>query len=143
MNEHTQELLKECNSGCKMAINSMNQVSEYVQDDDLKQVIEDYKKKHKQLEEKSTELLEECCRSEKDPGVVASAFSWISTEMKLTIQNDSNQIAKLMMNGCNMGIQSITKYQHEYSNASKEAVKLSESLVQMEEEFMKKIKQFL
>ena len=36
----TQQLVQECNSGCKMAIYSMNQVIEYVGDEKLKKLIE-------------------------------------------------------------------------------------------------------
>ena len=36
----TVELLKECVSGCKMAIDSMEQISRYVSDDKLKTIIQ-------------------------------------------------------------------------------------------------------
>ncbi len=41
---------------------------------------------------------------------------WITTEMRLMMKGDCHQVAKLMMNGCNMGgIQSIAKCQNECS----------------------------
>ena len=79
MTVHTQHLLEECNSGCKMAIRSMEQVSEYVEDEKLEQVIESCKCAHEKLEEESGKLLEECGKEEKEPGMIATAFSWIST----------------------------------------------------------------
>ena len=42
MEKQTVELLKECNSGCKMGINSMNQVREYVMDEKLAKVLKEY-----------------------------------------------------------------------------------------------------
>ena len=51
MEDHTRELLKECSSGCKMAINSINQMREFVTDEKLKCVLDQYDKKHKELEE--------------------------------------------------------------------------------------------
>lgn len=143
MSEDTMKLLEECNSGCKMGINSMNQVSEYVEDDKLKQVIDEYRKKHVELEDKSSKMLQECGKPEKEPGVMASAFSWLTAEMKLMIQDDGTQIAKLLMNGCNMGIQKITEHRHEYAGASKEADQLAADLVDMEENFMRELKAFL
>ena len=59
---------------------------------------------------------------------MASAFSWLSTEMKMMFKDDNNQIAKIMMNGCNMGIQSISEDINKYSNASSESVSLAKSL---------------
>lgn len=143
MNEDTKKLLEECNSGCKMAINSMNQVGEYVQDDRLKKVFDNYKGKHGKMEEESAEMLKECGLPEKEPGAAASAFSWITTEMKMMMKDDNNQIAKLMMDGCNMGVKSITEDQHKYADASKEAMALSKKLVQADEDFMNDLKAFL
>ena len=143
MDKHTQRLLEECNSGCKMAIGSMEQIIEYVQEDRLRTLLEDYKEKHLELEKESTDMLRGCGKSEKEPGVMATAFSWFTTEIKMLLQDDSKQVAKIMMNGCNMGIQSISEYMHEFSGASKEAQALAERLVRMEEDFMKELKQYL
>ena len=106
-----------------MAIRSMDQVLEYVEDEKLEQVIETCKYAHEQLEEESGKLLEECGKEEKEPGMIATAFSWISTETKLVMKNSDNQIAKVLMDGCNMGIQSIGEYMNEYTGASEEAKK--------------------
>lgn len=143
MNEDTRKLLQECEAGCKMATESMHQVTQYVQDDKLLEIIESYKQKHKQLEEKISELLQESGKDEKAPGAMASAFSWFSTEMKLMMKDDSHQIAKIMMDGCNMGIQSVCEYQNKYDNAEKHALHIAQELVKIEEEFMSEMKQFL
>ena len=143
MTVHTLHLLEECNSGCKMAIRSMDQVLEYVEDEKLEQVIETCKYAHEQLEEESAKLLEECGKEEKDPGVIVTAFSWISTETKLVMKNSDNQIAKVLMDGCNMGIQSIGEYMNEYTGASEEAKKIAKKLIKLEEGFMSDLKKFL
>ena len=56
---------------------------------------------------------------------------------------DNNQIAKIMMNGCNMGIQSISEDINKYSNASSESVSLAKKLVKAEENFMRDLERFL
>lgn len=58
MEEQTRKLLKECSSGCKMAINSLNQVRDFVKDEKLHQLLDEYDKKHKALEEDISRLLE-------------------------------------------------------------------------------------
>lgn len=143
MNQDSIRLLEECSSGCKMGINSMEQIKEYAKDDGLRQVIEDYKEKHEEIEEKTVRMLIEFGKPEKDPGAVASAFSWLTAEMKLMIQNDSSHIAKLLMNGINMGIQTITEHMNQYAAASEEAVQVAEELVRAEEDFRDKLKPFL
>ena len=92
MEKQTVELLKECNSGCKMGINSMNQVREYVMDEKLAKVLKEYDEKHKKLEKETSKLLAEFGKDEKEPEKIATAFSWISTEMKLMIKDDASQI---------------------------------------------------
>lgn len=143
MQEDTVKLLRECNSGCKMAINSMNQVKEYIQEEKLLKTIDEYDKKHRKLEDKISILLDESANEEKEPKKMAEVYSWVSTEMKLMIRDDSHEIAKIMMNGCNMGIQSLSRYINEYGNASAESLSIAKDLVKAEEEFMKALKQFL
>lgn len=143
MNSDTLELLKECSSGSIMGMNSIEQVSEYVEDMKLLKVLEKYRDKHSQILKDVSELLREDGKEPEKPGKMASMMSWITAEMKLMMKNDSTQVAKLMMDGCNMGIQSITEKMHEYKNAENEAVKIAESLVRLEEEFHKELKKFL
>ncbi len=59
MEKQTLALLKECSSGCKMAVDSMDQIKEYVLDSNLSQVIDEAKKRHLQLEKETDELLRE------------------------------------------------------------------------------------
>ena len=139
----TKKLLQECNSGCKMAIYSMDQVLEYVGDAKLKNMIEKYKYSHQNLEEETSEQLKQEGEEEKEPGMMATAFSWLSTETKLIMKNSDNQITKVLMDGCNMGIQTISEAMNKHPEASKDAKKSAEKLVHLEEEFMKELKTFL
>lgn len=143
MNEDSIKLLKECYSGCTMAINSIDQVQEFVKDNSLLELLEEYKNEHEHLKEQSCEFLKKTGENGKTPPVMASAFSWITAEMKLLLKNDNTHIAKLMMDGCNMGIQSIGEYLNKYYNACENAVKLAKELIRSEEEFSKKMKNFL
>lgn len=58
-------------------------------------------------------------------------------------KDDNKQAAKIMMNGCNMGIQSITETMHQCKDASNESMSLAKKLVRTEEEFMGEMKKFL
>ena len=143
MNEHTRKLLEECNSGCKMAVDSMDQALGYTKDENLETLLQLYKEKHERLEDETASLLADVGYSEKEPGVMASAFAWITAETKLMWEDDNNQIAKLMMNGANMGIQSITEYRHKYGDADEKSQAIAKKLVRVEEEFLQELKRFL
>lgn len=143
MQEDTRKLLQECNSGCKMAINSMVQVQDYVNDEGLEKLIRESKERHEKLEAEGAKLLEENGEKEKDPTMMASAFSWLTTEMKMLMNKDSKQIAKIMMDGCHMGIEGLAGKLNEFENAAPESRKLAERIIKEEEDFMQQLKAYL
>ena len=143
MEDHTILLLKECSSGCKMAMESIDQVLEYVTDDNLYQIMEKSRNRHKELETRARQQLQEYGETEEEPGMMASVFAQFSTHMKLMVKGDSHQVAKIMMDGCHMGVESVSKYLNQYTNASPESRKLAEDLVEASENFQQNLKQFL
>lgn len=143
MNEDTIKLLKECNAGCKSATNSMEQVQQYITNEDLKSLIDKYNDKHIKLGDQYHKMLNELDKDEKDPNPMAKAFSWISTELKLMMDDNSNKIADIMIDGCNMGIKSVSKYINKYKNASNESMDLAKELVKIEQEFMSDLLKYL
>jgi len=74
---------------------------------------------------------------------MATAMSWVSTEMKMMMRDDDKQVAKIMTDGCNMGIKTIVGYKNDCSGASKSSMKVAEDLVKMEEKFREELKAFL
>lgn len=143
MNEDTICLLKECDAGCKMATNSMEQVMQYIESEQLRKLIDKYNKSHIKLGEECTRLLKKEDEEEKDPSVMAKTFSELSTKVKLLINDDTNKIAKIMIDGCNMGIQSLSEYINKYTNASNEIIDLAKKLVRVEQDFMDELRVFL
>ncbi len=143
MEKQSVEILKECSVGCKMAIDSMNQIMEYVRDERLAKVIEAANQKHCKLEERATKALTSHGKCAEEPGKAIEAFSWLTTEMKMMIKDDSRQIAKIMTNGCNMGIQSIMAVINTNPQADAESMDIAKDIVKAEEEFAKELKPFL
>lgn len=139
----TISLLEEVDSGCKMAIDSMNRIGSYGMDGKLSRIIEQYKYKHMELQKQADRLLRENGAAGKEPGVMAAAMARMTAGVKMFVRDDNNQVAKIMMNGCNTGIQSIAESINKYGQASKESVGLAKSLIQAEEDFMCDLKQFL
>lgn len=143
MKKDTRNLLKECSSGCKMAIESMEQMEKYIQNDKLRDINHDYKRKHEKIERDIAMLLAEAGEEDQEPKVTAAAFSKITTEVKLMMENDSHEIAKILMDGCNMGIQSVCEYQNKYIEAEPEAKEIAKTIVRIEEDLVQELKQFL
>lgn len=143
MDKQTVTLLKECNAGCKMAVGSIDRIKEFLMNAELEQTLTAYKEQHKKLEEESSKLLAELGECGQQPDKIASAFSWITTEVKLLVKDDSTQIAKILMNGCNMGIQSISECMNKCPDASHGSISLAKKLVKCEEKLMEDMKKYL
>lgn len=142
MDANTIELLKECNKGSKMAVASISQVLPKIHSTDFCKLVEEYNKEHKEIERETSAMLKECGEEESEPGIMATAMSFITTEVK-TMADDDRKVAKILMDGCNMGIQSVSEYLNKYTEADKEVVKVARKLVKMEEHFMESVKEYL
>ena len=130
MEEHSVNLLRECDSGCKMAAESLEQIRDMVSDQELwKDITESYEK-HQELDGK-------------EPGKMASAWSWMSTEMRMMAKGGDKEAASIVTDGCNMGIKTICGYKNQYSGASKAVMGIADELTGMEENLRDCMKKFL
>lgn len=143
MSKDTIALLKECNAGCKSATNSMEQVLDFVKEGKLKELIEHYNRKHIELGDKCHELLNKADEEEEDPHPMAKAFSWLSTEVKMMVNDGEDKIADIMVDGCNMGIKSLSKYLNEYKNADEQGKDIARKLIRLEQDFMVELLEYL
>ncbi|MBQ7370874.1 MAG: hypothetical protein IJW67_03140 [Blautia sp.] len=143
MKEDSIKLLEEINTGCQMAINSFHQFREFELRDQVEKMLEQNKDEHTEIQSEAARLLNEFGGERKEPGMMATAMSWITTEMKMLWKSDSTQVAKLMMDGCNMGIQSIGEAISKYPKADEEVVALARKLIKTEENFLSEAEEFL
>lgn len=142
-NQDTKELLKYCNAGCKMATDSLEQVMPYASDKKFRQMLEKYDKDHIAIVDRCHTMLNDCHEEEEDPSIMAKMMSYLGTEMKMLANRNDKEIAKIMMDGCNMGIQSLCGYLNQYQEADKECRKLTQDLVDIEFAFMKDLVSYL
>lgn len=143
MNEDSINLLKECNAGCKSATSSMEQVMEYVKDQKLLSLIKEYNDKHIKIGDRCHVLLNEVNESEKDPNKLAMTMAEMGTGIKLTVDDSVHKIASVLIDGCNMGIKSLSGYLNKYCAADENSTNLTHLLVNLEEEFRRDLLAFL
>ena len=139
MDEQTRKLLEECSIGCEMATDSLQQILEYTRDIRLQKLIEDYLDRHKKLGADAAETLQNSGYEAKTPGAVSSTFAWFTTEIKLSFNSDNTQIAKLLMDGCNMGIQTLGERMNTLDQADSHSRGLAEKILKTEQELMKEL----
>ncbi|MBQ5675746.1 MAG: hypothetical protein IIV45_11850 [Lachnospiraceae bacterium] len=143
MNNDTIKLLRECNLGCKMAVNSLNQISEYVTNPKFADLVNKSIEEHEKLGDETAQKLAEAGVEEKEPGTMTSAFSWFSTEVKMMMKDTDGEAAKIMIDGCSMGIQSIGEKKNHFKEAEQDAVKIASDLIKMEEALIKELESYL
>lgn len=141
--KETIHLLKECDAGSKMAVTSIDEVLEFVEDEKLKKLLSESKAHHEKLGNETHELLSKYNSEEKDPSIMAKGMSWLKTNMKLGMDDSDATIADLITDGCDMGVKSLNQYLNEYSDADKEAKDVCKRLIKIEEDLRQDIQTYL
>lgn len=143
INTDSVELLRECEAGSKMATNSMEQMMGYIGNEHLKKLLEEKNREHMKLGEECHHLLCEAGVEDKDPDAMASFWAKAQTGVKMTLGGDTHQAAKLLMDGCSMGIQSISEYINKYTGADHRAMAIAERLRNMEKDMMEQLEAYV
>lgn len=142
-NTDTLSLLKECDSGTKMAVSSINEVLEKISNSRLKQLLRESKEHHKTLGNEIHSLLLQYKSEEKDPDLMAKGMSWLKTNMKMTMEYSDATVADLITDGCNMGIKSLYKYLNEYPAANEVSRDICKQLIAIEDTLCKDLRVYL
>lgn len=142
-NDDTINLLKECNAGVKMAIKSFDEVIERVKSLKMREQLEESRKKHEEIEKKTEIRLHEYGSEDKEPNKMATAMAWMKINFKYATEPTDSEIASLMIDGCNMGIQSVSRYFNKYSAADEEVKKMVDDIVKLEQKLMDELRFYL
>ena len=141
--QDTVKLLKECDAGIKMGIDSINEVLDYVSDDRLKQSLQESREEHEKLQSELHQLLQNRGDVGKDPSMMAKSMSHLKTNVKLVLNESDHTIADLITDGCNMGVKSLHRYMNQYKNADTTARDIAEKLSGVEEDLAYDVRPFL
>ena len=139
----TIKLLRECDAGIKMGVTSIDEVLDYVHDEQLKKYLSDCKEKHDKLKEEIESLLKEYHDDGKEPNPMAKSMSWIKTNIKLGIDESDKTIADLITDGCNMGVKSLNKYLNQYKASDEKTKDIAKRLINLEEKLATDIRCYL
>ena len=141
--EDTVKLLRECNSGIKMGVESIDEMLPKVKDSGLRSALEESRQAHGKLGDRTHSLLNEYHDEGKDPSPMAKGMSWMKTNMKLAMDTSDAAIADLMTDGCNMGVKSLHKYLNQYQAANEKSKEITRKLSTLEEQLASDIRGFL
>lgn len=142
-NEDTIKLLKECDAGSKMAVSSIDDMLDNVENSDMLHLLKETKKHHEKLGNDLHAMLNEHHADEKEPSAIAKGMSWMKTNVKMGMDHSDSTIADLMVDGCDMGIKSLQRYLNQYSEAEKSAKDICNRLISIEDELRRELYQYL
>ena len=143
MEDDTIKLLRECNAGIKMGISSLDDVMEHVENETLKNLLNQSRDTHCKLGDKTHDYLKEYHDEGKEPAVMAKMMSWMKTNVKLGGEESDREVADLITDGCNMGVKSLYKYLHQYKAADDKVKKLANETIAAEETLIKEMREYL
>ena len=140
----TIKLLKECDAGSKMAVSSLDDIMDRVENENLKKLLNETKAHHAKLGNEIHSLLMEYGCEEKDPNPMAKSMSKMKTGFMMNMKEDSNETAAdLITDGCNMGIKSLYKYMNQYPGANSRVKDLCNRLISIEDQLRKDLRAYL
>lgn len=139
----TIRLLRECDAGVKMGVKSIDDVLDYVRSDKLRDYLVTCREKHDRLDSEVQELLGKFHDEGKEPNPMAKGMSWLKTNVKLSMNESDATIADLMTDGCNMGIKSLNMYLNQYEAADEFSKDIAKRLINIEEQLVIEMRQYL
>lgn len=141
--QDTIRLLRECDSGARMGVTSIDDVLRYTKDEKLTHLLEESRSDHVALSRELSGLLDRYGDEGKEPGVMASSMAHMKTVMELTVDQTDSRVADLMVDGCNMGVKSLSKYLNQYAAADEKSKEMAKRLIGIEERLAVKLRDYL
>ncbi len=139
----TIKLLRECDAGVKMGVDSICDVVGRVKSPKMKQILHASKDRHDEIDKELQIMLGRYQDEGKNPSFMAESMAKLKTEMKLMANPTDSTVADLMTDGCNMGVKSLNKYLNQYAAADEKSKDLTKRLINLEAQLAVDLRTFL
>ena len=141
--QDTIRLLRECDAGIRMGMDSIANVVEHVESQELRRCLVQCRDAHQQLEAEIRTLLQRYQDKGKAPDPVVKSMAHLKTAAKRGINDSDETIASLMTDGCNMGIKSLYRYLNQYPAADDKVKHLTQEIIDTEEKLQQSMRPYL
>ena len=141
--QDTVKLLRECDAGVKMGVQSISEVLDRVKQPNMKEALRACRAEHEKLGSEIQRELNRFQDEGKDPNPVVSGMSWMKTEAMLMMKEDDDAaIADLMTDGCNMGVKSLNRYLNQYKAADERSKDITKRLIHLEQTLAEQMREY-
>lgn len=138
----TEKLLKECDAGIKMGIASLEDVMSASYDPNLERRIKSGKKEHEELRVRTEDRLNHIGCAGKDPAPMAKLMSHMKTKLVTAYDPGDKAVARLVSDGCDMGVKSLSRYLDKYAAADADSKALAGDIIAAERQLTADMKRF-
>ncbi len=141
--QDTVKLLRECDAGIKMGLDSINDVIDRVRSAELRSILSRCRQDHEKLKLEIQELLGRYKDEGKEPSLIAKSMSHMKTGMKMGMDESDSTVADLMTDGCNMGVKGLSRYLNQYAAADEKSKDICKKLIRLEEQLAIDMRDYL
>lgn len=136
-------VLDELNKGACMGRDAIHFILDKVDDESLKKELNRQYTKYKDISDKICEVYPEYNNdTPHETNFMNKAMTWYGIEMKTMMDHSASKIAELLLKGTNMGIIEGRRLLN-HKDTNNEVHKLVQEYVDMQEDAVEKLKQFL
>ncbi|MCI8411542.1 MAG: hypothetical protein HFJ40_03725 [Clostridia bacterium] len=141
--DNSEYILNEVNKGIKMGMDSISNISDKVQDSNLKENLHFQYNKYNEILNKVNDQLSKYGEFPKELNPMQKAMGWMSIEWNTMDDKSDSKISEMMLKGLNMGIIEGVKLLNNNPNANTETKNILSEFVKFQENTVEQLKKYL
>lgn len=144
MQNQNLNILDEINKGATMGMDAISFVSEKVEDNNFKQVLDTEYNKYKDISNRLNDLYDNY--SDKEPhetNAMNKMMTWYGIQMKTMVDDSTSKLSELLMQGTNMGIIEGRRLLNQNQNIEPDVKNILNDFVVMQEDSVETLKKYL
>lgn len=144
MEKKREELLSEAYRNCQLALESISDILPNVEDEEIREEILKHHEEYEKFSAKAAMLAKNNGLELKEPNAIKKAMMWSSIKLNSMTDGSRSHIAEMMIRGTVMGITALkTSLSDAEAKKDEEIFALVKELVKLEEDFEKRLKEYL
>jgi len=144
MENQNLNILDEVNKGATMGMDAINYVSDKVNDETFKQVLDGEYNKYRDISARVNNLYSNY--SSKDPhetSTMTKMMTWYGIQMKTMTDHTTSKLSELLMQGTNMGIIEGRRLLNQNNDIAPDVESILNDFVTMQEDSVETLKKYL
>ena len=144
MKNQNLNILDEVNKGATMGMDAISYVSEKVEDNNFKQVLDTEYNKYKDISNRVNNLYDNySCKEPHETNAMNKMMTWYGIQMKTMVDDTTSKLSELLMQGTNIGIIEGRRLLNQNQNIEPDVKNILNDFVVMQEDSVETLKKYL